>query len=206
MALSKGRPNGVSTMPSQLTFAEREKISQMHYAKASDQEIAVVLGRSRSTIFREITKNSVDGTYAAVQAQALSEKRRSSRPLTRKMEQPDINARVRSDITKYWSPEQIDGRMKHEKLDAKNRVSRSTIERWICTDPNRKHWENFLRRRGKRRPKDDRRGQIPSTVSIAGRPAAAESRSRWETGKGIRLSAQVSVAALYSALTAAVAY
>lgn len=170
-------------MPSQLTFAEREKISQMHFVKASDSEIAHALGRSRSTIFRELSRNSVDGAYSAILAQSLAEKRRSSRPLVRKMNQPAINARVREGITRYWSPEQIDGRMKHEKLEAKNRVSRSTIERWIRADSNRKHWESFLRRRGKRRPTDDRRGRLPSTVSIAGRPAEAEARSRcgdWE--------------------------
>jgi transposase, IS30 family len=73
--------------------------------------------------------------------------------------------------------------MKQQCLPACDRVSRSTIERWINGDIHRKHWETFLRRRGKRRPKEDQRGHLPSTVSISGRPAAAESRSRcgdWE--------------------------
>ncbi len=170
-------------MPSQLTFAEREKISQMYYSKSSDSEIAAALGRSRSTIFRERTRNGSNGTYSAVQAQVLSKNRRSTRPLSRKIDQPEINSRVRRGITSYWSPEQIAGRMKQESLPSDRRVSRSTIERWIRNDSHRKHWESFLRRRGKRRPKDDRRGLLPSTVSIAGRPAAAEARSRcgdWE--------------------------
>ena len=170
-------------MPSHLTISEREKISQMRFAKASHTEIAVALGRSRSTIQRELKRNSVDGVYSAVDAQAVAHTRRSNRPLTRKMDRPGINQSVRSGLAKYWSPEQIDGRMKQENLEPENRVSRSTIERWIRTEPNRKHWESFLRRRGKRRPKDDRRGQLPSTVSIAGRPVQAETRSRcgdWE--------------------------
>jgi len=170
-------------MPYQLTFQEREKISQMVFSKASDAEIAAALGRSRSTIFRERTRNVCNQEYSAVHAQQLAEMRRSNRPLTRKMDIPEISQRVRSGIASYWSPEQVAGRMKHNALPDKNRVSRSTIERWIRQDPQRKHWESFLRRRGKRRPENDRRGQLPSTVSITGRPAAAEARNRcgdWE--------------------------
>jgi IS30 family transposase len=170
-------------MPSHLTISEREKISQMHFAKASNTEIAAALGRSRSTIQRELKRNSPDGVYSAMQAQVVAEKRRANRPLIRKMDRPGINESVRNRLTKYWSPEQIEGRMKQENREPHSRVSRSTIERWIRTDRNRKHWESFLRRRGKRRPKSDRRGQLPSTVAITGRPAQAEDRSRcgdWE--------------------------
>lgn len=170
-------------MPCQLTFQEREKISQMVFSKASDAEIAAALGRSRSTIYRERTRNACNDEYSAVSAQSLAEERRSNRPLTRKMDVPEINERVRAGITRFWSPEQVAGRMRQDSLEAKKRVSRSTIERWIRNEPHRNHWETFLRRRGKRRPKNDRRGHLPSTVSIAGRPAAAEARSRcgdWE--------------------------
>lgn len=60
-------------MPSQLSFMVREKISQMHFAKASGVEIAKALGRSRSTISRELTRNSADGEYFAIQAQRQTE-------------------------------------------------------------------------------------------------------------------------------------
>ena len=93
------------------------------------------------------------------------------------------NEKVRDGIISYWSPEQIAGRMVCDKLNKRNRVSRSTIERWIKQHGERKHWESYLRRRGNGKPKDDRRGQLPSTVSIAGRPVIAEQRGRcgdWE--------------------------
>lgn len=99
------------------------------------------------------------------------------------MSRTEIHSRVRKNLTSYWSPEQIAGRMKLEGTAGRDRVSRSTIERWIRQDPGREHWESLLRRRGKRRPKDDRRGKLPATVSITGRPAAAEDRRRcgdWE--------------------------
>lgn len=45
-------------MASQLTMEEREVISQMRYAGESNSEIARTLGRDRSTIGRELKRNS----------------------------------------------------------------------------------------------------------------------------------------------------
>ena len=171
-------------MPTQLTATDREKISQMAFSGASNAEIAAAIGRSCSTVFRELKRNSCSDGYSAMEAQKLAAKRRPEPPLTRKMDRPEINQAVRTGLTHYWSPEQIAGRMEHNKLDRNQRVSRSTIERWIRADEHATHWKKFLRRRGKRRPKDDRRGQLPATVSIAGRPAEAEQRSRCGDGEG----------------------
>lgn len=170
-------------MPTQLSLMEREKISQMRFSKASGREIAAALGRSPSTISRELRRNSSGCEYSAVQAQDRTRLRKVTRPFPTKMSCIEINGKVRDGIISYWSPEQIAGRMVCDKLEKQNRVSRSTIERWIKRDSERKHWESFLRRRGKRKPKDDRRGHLPSTVSIAGRPVIAEQRGRcgdWE--------------------------
>ncbi len=170
-------------MPKHLTVSEREVISQMRFSNASQAEIADALGRHRSTIYRELKRNCATENYSAVEARAHSQKRKSERPLDTKMSRADVNSRVRKNLTSYWSPEQIAGRMKLEGIAPSDCVSRSTIERWIRQDPQRKHWEGFLRRRGKRRPKEDRRGKLPATVSISGRPAAAEDRRRcgdWE--------------------------
>ncbi len=98
-------------MPSKLTFLEREKISQMTHSKATSKEIALALGRSKSTISRKLKRNSKSGFYFAVNAQAAAQKRRSERPIERKMDRPAINHQVRSGITKFWSPEQVSGRM-----------------------------------------------------------------------------------------------
>ena len=170
-------------MPNQLSLTEREKISQMRYTNASGTEIATALGRSRSTISRELKRNSTDGKYSAIRAQSLTESRKSERPFEQKMSRPGVNERVRKGLVSFWSPEQVSGRMKSDGLERDDRVSRSTIERWIRKDTQRKHWESFLRRRGKRKPENDRRGQLPSTVSITGRSAIVEERKRcgdWE--------------------------
>jgi len=73
-------------MHAQLTFLEREKISQMLFSKASSIEIAKVLGRSISTISREIRRNSMYGGYLAANAQIVSRNRRFDRSIERKME------------------------------------------------------------------------------------------------------------------------
>jgi IS30 family transposase len=73
-------------------------------------------------------------------------------------------------------------------------VSHWTIYRWIKGQRElRSHWESFLRRGGRRRPKEDRRGRIANQVEIAHRPQAANERTRvgdWEgvtvVGKGSR--------------------
>jgi IS30 family transposase len=63
----------------------------MVFSKASDVEIAAALGRYWSTIFRERTRDACNQEYAAVQAQQLAEKRQSNRPLTLKMDIPEIS-------------------------------------------------------------------------------------------------------------------
>ena len=48
-------------MAHQLTLEERERISQMRYARFTNAEIAEELGRHRATISRELARNSVAG-------------------------------------------------------------------------------------------------------------------------------------------------
>jgi IS30 family transposase len=58
-------------MASQLSFLERERISQMHDADATNVEIAKAVGRAPSTIGRELRRNSVAGEYSAIVAEGL---------------------------------------------------------------------------------------------------------------------------------------
>ncbi len=94
-------------MPAQFTFLECEKVSQMIHSKATSQEVALALGRPKSTVSRELKRNSISGVYFAVNAQAAAQRRRSQRPIERKMDRPSINQEVRSGNTKFWSPEQV---------------------------------------------------------------------------------------------------
>jgi transposase, IS30 family len=174
-------------MACQLTFLEREQISQMHDAGASNAEIAAELNRARSTIGREIKRNSVVGEYSAVAAQALAQQRRRERPLVRKMDEPEISTYVRSRLVNSWSPDQIAGRSKSEfGRDRRRQISHQTIYKWIQSQPaaDRRHFAGFLRRAGSRSPREDRRGRIPNQVSIDGRPEVVDKRRRYGDWEG----------------------
>lgn len=163
----------------QLSMEEREVISQMVAAKHTRKAIAERLGRSSSTIGRELRRNSLsDGSYFAVHAQWKAAARRRQRPLVRKLQRPELNAAVRSGLARCWSPDQIAGRLKSTRPDdPRFHVAPQTIYTWIKQDRHAAHWQHFLRRGG-RPPKSPRSGRIPRQVTIEGRPHEANARQR----------------------------
>lgn len=169
--------NGVPAMPGHLTCEERDLIVLKLSEGADQREIAQALGRSEATISRELRRNQTDGEYQAAQAQRRAETRRRERPISRKMDDPEINAFVRQGLAKDWSPEQIAGRRKLECADEPRKcVSPQTIYSWIETDSRSKEWRQHLRRRGKR-PYRRKKAEMQGSP-IANRPAEIESRSR----------------------------
>ncbi|MCH8149056.1 MAG: IS30 family transposase [Planctomycetes bacterium] len=173
-------------MARQLTMDEREVISRMLYANELPAAIARRLGRHRSSVGREIERNSDGGGgYSAVEAQRRAEARRRNRPLTRKLDRPEMNEEVRRSLARYWSPDQIAGRLKQDHPGQSGRwVSHQTIYDWLRRDEHRDPWEGCLRFGGRRRKKNDRRGKIPRTVEIDKRPKIVERRSRFGDWEG----------------------
>lgn len=163
----------------QLSMEEREVISQLFAAGHSRKKIAERLGRPCCTVGREVKRNARDdGRYSAVEAQRKMETRRRERPLTRKLQRPELNAAVRSGLTHEWSPDQIAGRLKQAPADdPRFHVAPQTIYTWIEQDRDSEHWKTFLRRGG-RGQKSPRAGRIPRQVQIDGRPAEANQRLR----------------------------
>lgn len=162
-------------MPSHLTMEERDRIAQLRSQNATQAEIALALGRSASTLSRELGRNSSGADYYAGSAQRQAEQRRRDRPLVRKMDDPELNETVRIGLTHQWSPEQIAGRLKQQ--EAEPSVSHQTIYTWIRQDKHRKHWESYLRRRGKRRCRTKKPG-LPDSARIRNRPEVIEQRGR----------------------------
>jgi IS30 family transposase len=163
-------------MAHHLTLEERDRIAQMRYQGAGQKEIAKSVGRSRSTISRELRRNRVGDEYYAAQAQQEAQRRRQERPLVRKMDDPEINQAVRAGLSQEWAPEQIAGRMLQQ--DAQRSVSSQTIYTWIKQDDDREHWESFLRRRGKRRNRRKNTAKTADAARIDNRPDVIEERSR----------------------------
>ena len=162
-------------MPGHLTLDERDNIAQLKYRGANQKEIAKALNRSPATISRELRRNGETGEYLAAQAQHRAERRQRERPISVKMDKPEINESVRGGLAQYWSPAQIAGRLKHNDRESKCQVSARTVYRWIERDEQRDHWLSFLRRRGKR-PFCRKNSGIGAP--IAGRPEVIEQRLR----------------------------
>src|SRR5206468_2229225 len=100
-------------------------------------------------------------------------------PLSRRMDDPEINESVRSGLAQQWSPEQIEGRLKQQHPDDPGRgISAQTIYNWIeDDDDDREHWQAMLRRRGKR-PCRRKQAETGDAARIADRPEVIEGRFR----------------------------
>jgi transposase, IS30 family len=179
-----------------LSLSEREEIAVGQAAGLSGREIARRLGRGASTISRELRREggiNAAGQYRAVPAQAAAEAR-ARRPKPRKLENPQLNARVQQDLEDKWSPEEIAARLKVDFPDDEwMRASHETIYRSLFIQGKgalRKELTVCLRTgRALRRPRKrvdgradpDRR--IPDKIMISERPAEAEDRAvpgHWE--------------------------
>ena len=156
------------------TMQERDRVAQLKHQGASQKEIAQALRRSPSTICRELQRNGSGKEYLAAQAQYRATRRRRERPLARKMDHPEIKAAVCRGLTRYWSPEQIAGRLPLEAADQQC-VSARTIYNWISCNKTRR-WRSYLRRRGKRGDRSRRPDKIGAP--IRDRPDVIEARSR----------------------------
>jgi transposase, IS30 family len=164
----------------QLTSEERYALSTLRTQGFNPAQIARALGRHRSTICRELQRNSRgDGGYRPSTADDFTRGRRSRS--RRNWQFTDQHwALVREKLQEYWSPEQIAGRLRRQRLLS---ISHETIYRYIWNDMLRGgSLHVFLRGARKRRRKRygayDSRGRLAGKRHISERPAAAENRSR----------------------------
>ena len=179
-----------------LSAEERGLIMAMRLQGSGIRQLARTLGRSPSTIGRELARNgasgsgesrvgrprkvpSYDATAAGQRARRLRRKARRRRKLDR---QGALWLQVRALLEQKWSPQQIAGTL--------GCVSHETIYTAIYAMPRgslRRELTSLLRQgRAKRRPRSrgvDRRGQMPDLPSIHVRPPAANDRllpGHWE--------------------------
>ena len=172
-----------------LTLAEREYIMVQRAKGRSITAIAAALMRSKSTISRELKRNSDDNTYSASQAQARYQQRREACHRPHKLDDPVLHEQVkRLFLQQHWSPEQIQHRLRHE--GSLHAISYATIYRGIYAgrfnDPDWvKSGKQRLRHRGKKRRRkgEPARGGFAIDHELSARPEIAEARGRlgdWE--------------------------
>jgi IS30 family transposase len=173
-------------MASHLTVEEREVIAHMHRMGEMQTQIADRLGRDKSTISRELRRNRSRNGYWGSAAQRKAQRRRSERPWTAKMERPEVRRYVTERLRWRWSPDQIAGRARSDFPDQwRRQVSPPTIYAWIRAEQAQgKQWQRYLRRLGRKRPEWEKRGRLPASTSIEGRPAVVDRRTRFGDWEG----------------------
>ena len=189
-----------------MSLDERVQIEKWRDQGVGVRQIAVRLGRSPSTVSREIRRRSwtpVDSAaayapyryargslgswntrqYRASVAQSHADKARACSHLPYRMRNDVLLNWVLDGLRRGWSPEMISGRLPLEFDDPHLRVSAETLYQWIY-DPGqarRQLYQYLPRGRRKRRHHGGRRvhhDRIKWRVSIHERPTVVEDRAQ----------------------------
>jgi IS30 family transposase len=183
----------VALSPVRLTFAEREEISCRNAAGDGVRSIARALGRSPSTISRELVRGTVRRKtgYRASVAQARADTRGRRPKMALLARHGRLREHVQGQLHAKYSPEQISQRLMIDFLDdPEMRVSHETIYQALYVQGRgalRRELTTCLRTgralRKPRRKSAKRRGRIAGMVNISQRPAEVEDRAvpgHWE--------------------------
>jgi IS30 family transposase len=179
--------------PLRLTFAEREEISCRSAGGDGVRVIARALGRSPSTISRELVRGTVRRKtgYRASVAQARADTRGRRPKVALLARHGRLREHVQGQLHAKYSPEQISQRLMIDFLDdPEMRVSHETIYQALYVQGRgalRRELTTCLRTgrtlRKPRRKTAERRGRIAGMVNISQRPAEVEDRAvpgHWE--------------------------
>jgi len=157
------------------------------------REVAKELEVHKSTISRELSRNTGERGYRPKQADEKARERREQ-VTPKKRITAETWEIVEEKVCQDWSPEQISGWLKKNQ---EVRISHEWIYQYILADQQADgKLYTHLRQHGKRRKRYgmyERRGNLPNRVSIEERPELVEQRERlgdWEidtlVGKGHR--------------------
>jgi len=170
----------------QLTSEERYTIAQLKWQRFSCAEIAHLIGRHRTTVWREIQRNATrhDGKYRHQKADSYARARRS-RSRRNCQFGPEHWSIVERRLRLWHSPEQISDTLKLERVLS---ISHEAIYQHVLRD--QKQGGDLYtclrlsrKQRRKRYRSRDSRGRLPGKRMIDERPAAIESRHQfghWE--------------------------
>lgn len=179
--------------PRYFSLLEREQLQDLRGSGLSMRQIASVLGRSPSTISRELTRNTISTRgYMPHTAHRLSVKRRARPRQPKLAANTSLRSYVQAKLNKKWSPQQISHRLiKDFPTAPEMRVSTETIYQAIYVHARgqlkRELGKQLRRGRLTRKPHkqpDARRPRFIDPMGAIGqRPADVESRAvpgHWE--------------------------
>jgi transposase, IS30 family len=174
-------------MSQQFTESDRAVLAQLLALEVPKKEIAARIKKARSSIYRELARNSGPLGYIPIEAQQRANARRRLPRRTAKMSDPQIRRYVGERLEHCWSPDQIAGRSRREFRRAPAQwISRQTIYNWIeqrCPDQ-RRQWRQYLRFGRPRRKRPENGGRLPGAVTIDGRPRVVDARRRFGDWEG----------------------
>lgn len=170
-----------------LTEEERYQIDDLRREGFNQEEIAKKIGRSPSTLSRELRRNKGERGWRPRQAQIKAVDRLVARGKNnaRKVSEKAWQYAEKHLVNDQWSPQQISGRLD---LDGLETISHETIYQRVLDDKNAGgNLYTHLRCKKKRKKRygssRSARGAIQNRVDIDQRPAIVESRKRigdWE--------------------------
>lgn len=198
----------VSKIPKyrKLVKEDRILIAQWKNQGISNKQIAKWLGRSVSTIGREITRNNFEGkVYEPLHAQHKAEiKKNKAWEAKQPLKNPWLYSYVLDKLRQAWSPEQIAGRLKLEYPKNPNKqIGVETIYRFIYKSENKRlrWWEYLRRKQARRRKRGGRKAhrvRIPDRTSIHLRPKEIDNRKEAGHWEGDSLEGKAHLSGLHT--------
>lgn len=198
----------------QLSLDERYQIQAMVRARYTQAEISRELGRSSSTISRELKRNSDPAAlepYRAKPAQRRTAMRRVEKGAASRKIQGRLERLVVKKLQLGWSPEQISGRLLRER---KIKLSFESIYQYVLADKKRHGVLRYYLRFGGYKQHRFKHSKVGARTAlnklhISDRPKAANERSElghWErdcivsTGRSSAIVTMVDRRSLYTRL------
>ncbi len=179
--------------PRYLSLIEREQLQDLRRSGLSVRQIAAEMGRSPSTISRELHRNTASSRgYLPYTAHRMSVRRRARPRPPKLVANTELRTYVQAKLKKKWSPQQISNRLIKDFPAAPGmRVSTETIYQAIYVhargELKRELGRQLRRGRPARKPRkqpDARRPRFVDPMTpISERPTAVDSREipgHWE--------------------------
>ena len=178
-----------------LAYDQRCQIYALKQRKDSNSAIAKQLGVHRSTICRELKRNSGQRGYRYKQAEEKASERRSSASKQKRKMTTATQAVVEEKLRSQWSPVQISGWLKRDHGEQEvsqnpdiKAVSHETIYQYVWADKRKggslyKQFRYHGKKYNKRSKGTSGRGCIPGRIDIDKRPPIAGKKLRlgdWE--------------------------
>lgn len=183
-----------------LTKEERDMIAVLKAKGTTLSDIAREIGRHKSTISRELSRNAPaihKGYYLSHKAQERAKIRWSLTHKRERLKNQEVRKYVEAGLRKGWSPEIIAGRLSIDKHGES--ISHEAIYQYIYEA--RKELIIYLVRRHKKRmerghSRKHQKSHIPNRVSISERPDVVDKRERigdWESDSMVSRQSKVAL-------------